>query len=177
MKWETFPKGDSMNNMCCCGSYQVQAITRYVYITGPRGPQGPAGRDGTATLSASTNRRDTVQTVTADSTISITGTNVLTNDADMLFVNNTVRLNSTGLYLITATLEITGTAGSYNFSITVDDVDYDFIVTITDANTIGTTSHTIYLNISSSPAVVVITNKNNSTITVNKSELDVVKLA
>lgn len=166
-----------MNNKCCCECNQVQAITRYVYITGPQGPQGPAGRDGSATLSASTNRRDTVQTVTAGSTISITGTNVLTNDADMLFVNNTVRLNSTGLYLITATLEITDNAGSYNFSITVDDVDYDFIVTITDDNTIGTTSHTIYLNISSSPTVVTITNRNNSTITVNKSELDVVKLA
>lgn len=174
MKWDTIPKGDFMNNKCCCGCNQSQTITRY--ITGPRGPQGPAGKDGIATLSASTNRRDTNQTVTNDSTVSITGTNVLTNDADMIFVNNTVRLNSTGLYLITTTLEITGNAGSYNFAITINNTDYDFVVIIEDDATIGTTSHTIYVNITESPTVVAIYNRSNDTVTLNKAELDVVKI-
>lgn len=177
MKWETIPKGDFMNNKCCCGCNPPQAITKYVCTAGPQGPQGPAGKDGIATLSASTNRRDTVQTVTAGSTVSITGTNVLTNDSDMLFVNNTVRLNSTGLYLITTTLEITDNAGTYNFSITVDNADYDFIITVMEDNIIGITSHTVYLNITTAPTVVSITNRNNSSITANKAELDIVKLA
>lgn len=165
-----------MNNNCCCGGGLPQTITRYIYITGPAGPQGPAGRDGSATLSASTNRNDTTQTVATNSVVSITGTNVLTNDADMLFVNNTVRINSTGLYLITTTLEATGDAGSYNFSITVDNTDYTFVVTIADGATVGTTSHTIYLNVSSSPTVVSIYNRSASTVTINKAELDVVKI-
>lgn len=163
-----------MNNKCCCGCNQPRTITRY--ITGPRGPQGPAGRDGTATLSASTNRRDTTQTVTAGSNVSIAGTNVLTDDSDMIYVNDTVRINSTGLYLITTTLEITDNAGSYNFAIAVNDTDYDFVITITDDNIIGTTSHTIYLNISTTPAVVSVVNRNNSTVTINKAELDVVRI-
>lgn len=166
------------NNNCCCGGNFAQPIFRYVYITGPAGPQGPAGENGTATLSASTNRNDTTQTVATASVVSITGTNVLSNDTnDLLFVNNTVRINATGLYLITTTLEATGDAGSYNFSITVNDTDYTFVVTIPTGATVGTASHTIYLNIATSPTTVSIYNRSGSTVTLNKAELDVVRLA
>lgn len=166
------------NNNCCCGNNTLQSINRYVYITGPAGPQGPPGADGTATLNASTNRNDTTQTVATASVVSITGTNVLSNNTtDLLFVNNTVRINSTGLYLITTTIEATGDAGSYNFAITVNDTDYAFVVTIPDGATIGTTSHTIYLNIATSPTTVSVYNRSGSTVTLNNAELDVVRLA
>ncbi len=165
------------NNNCCCGGNITQPIIRYVYITGPAGPQGPAGENGTATLSVSTNRNDTTQTVATASVVSITGTNVVTNDEDLLFVNNTVRINATGLYLITTTLEATGTAGSYNFAITVNDTDYTFVVTIPTGATTGTASHTIYLNIATSPTTISVYNKSGSTVTLNKAELNVVRLA
>lgn len=175
MNWGTPIEGVFMNyNNCCCGENSTQGINRYVFITGP---QGPAGEDGTATLGASTNRNDTTQTVATNAVVSITGTNVLTNDEDMLFVNNTVRINNTGLYLITATVEATGDAGAYTFAITVNDTDYTFVINITGDATTGTTSHTIYLNISTSPTVVSIYNRGQSTVTINKAELNVVRLA
>ncbi len=162
-----FPNGN-------CGNGQQNTIYRYVYITGP---QGPAGADGeSVTLEASTNRNDTTQTVQNGGVVSITGTNVLTNDADMLFVNNTVRLNSAGLYLITTTLEASGSAGTYNFAITVDSVEYAFVLTINTGATTGTVSHTIYLNIATSPTVISINNKGSASATIEKAELDVVKL-
>lgn len=186
--WRPFRKGekeDMRNNNCCsggngsqneiCGNGLPNTIYRYVYITGP---QGPAGADGeSVSLEASTNRNDTTQTVQSGDVVSITGTNVLTNDADMIFVNNTVRLNSTGLYLITTTLEASGTAGTYRFAITVDSVDYTFVLTINTGETVGSVSHTIYLNISSSPTVISINNKGTTSATIEKAELDVVKLA
>lgn len=174
MKWDTpIPQGDFMqNNNCCCnGSNGSNMITRLIYVTGPQGPAGATG-----TLEASTNRNDTTQTVTNDSVVSITGTNVLTNDADMLFVNNTVRINSTGLYLITTTIEASGNAGSYTLALRVNDTDYNFVLTINNEASIGTTSHTIYLNIGTSPTVVSIYNRSDTTLTIQRAELDVVKL-
>lgn len=151
--------------------------------TGPTGPTGVTGVTGatgpsgtTATLEASTNRDDTTQTVGENGIVSITGTNVLTTDTDILFVNNTVRLNSGGVYLITATIEVTDDAGTYNFAIRVGDTDYSFVVIVNTGASIGTNSHTIYLNISTSPTVVSIYNRNTSSTTVTKSELDVIKL-
>lgn len=149
-------------------------------VTGPTGPTGVTGATGpsgtTATLEASTNRNDTTQTVDENGVVSITGTNVLTTDTDILFVNNTVRLNSGGVYLITATIEVTDDAGTYNFAIRVGDTDYSFVVIVNTGASIGTSSHTIYLNISSSPTVVSLYNRNTSSTTVTKSELDVIKL-
>lgn len=174
--------GNGLSNGICgnglsngnCGSGPQNTIYRYVYITGP---QGPAGADGeSVTLEASTNRNDTTQTVQSGGVVSITGTNVLTNDADMLFVNNTVRLNSAGLYLITTTLEASGSAGTYNFAITVDSVEYAFVLTINTGATTGTVSHTIYLNIATTPTVISINNKGSASATIEKAELDVVKL-
>lgn len=149
-------------------------------VTGPTGPTGATGATGpsgtTATLEASTNRDDTTQTVGENGVVSITGTNVLTTDTDILFVDNTVRLNSGGVYLITATIEVTDDAGTYNFAIRVGDTDYSFVVIVNTGASIGTNSHTIYLNISTSPTVVAIYNRNTSSTTVTKSELDVIKL-
>lgn len=162
------------NNCCCDGSNGSNMVTRVIYVTGP---QGPAGADGaTGTLEASTNRNDTTQTVTNDSVVSITGTNVLTNDADMLFVNNTVRINSTGLYLITTTIEASGNAGSYTLALRINDTDYNFVLTINNEASLRTISHTIYLNIDTSPTVVSIYNRSDTTLTIQRAELDVVRL-
>lgn len=173
-------------NMCC-----PKTIDRTIYktvlgttgptgATGPTGPTGATGATGTtATLEASINRNDTTQTVTENSVVSITGTNVLTvMDSDMMFVNNMVRLNSGGVYLINATIEITGTAGDSNaFTINVGGTDYRFVAIINDDETAGVVSHTIFLNIATNPTDITIYNRNNASATITKAELDVVKLA
>lgn len=176
-------------NNCCdsrntCGP---TPITRTIYrtvvgptgATGPTGPTGATGPAGTTeVLEASINRNDTTQTVAENNVVSITGTNVLTEiDGDMLFVNNTVRLESGGVYLINATIEASGTAGSYDMAINVNGTDYRFVVTINTGETAGTTSHTIFLNISTTPTTVSIYNRDSDSVTIEKAELDVVKLA
>lgn len=182
-----------MRNNNCCNEIDICApktIDRTIYktvvgatgatgATGPTGPTGPTGATGTtATLEASINRDDTTQTVVENNVVSITGTNVLTDiDSDIMFVNNTVRLNSGGVYLITATIETTGTTGSYSFAIDVGGTDYKFVAIINDDANSGTVSHTIYLNISTTPTVVSIYNRNNNSVTVSRAELDVIKLA
>lgn len=183
-----------MQNNNCCDDRQnccPKTIDRTIYktilgttgatgATGATGPTGPTGATGTSTtLEASINRNDTTQTVVENNVVSITGTNVLTvMDSDMLFVNNMVRLGSAGVYLINATIEITGTAGvSNNFAVNVGGTDYTFTVIINDDATIGTISHTIFLNIATNNTDVSIYNRNNTSVTVSKAELDVIKLA
>lgn len=183
------------NNKCCtptnlCRSrYPYQSI---ITLTGPTGPAGPVGATGatgvtgptgatgatgSTTLEASINRSDTTQTVAENNVVSITGTNVLTNmDSVLMFVNNMVRISSSGVYLITATVEITGTEGSYDFAISVNGTDYKFIALINDDANSGTVSHTIYLNISTTPTDIAIYNRNSSSTTISKAELDVVRL-
>lgn len=173
------------NDMCCCPKTIDRTIYKTVLgATGPTGPTGATGATGatgssgtTATLEASINRDDTTQTVIENNTVSITGTNVLTDlDSDILFVNNTVRLGSGGVYLITATVEISGTAGSYDFAIDVGGTDYKFVAIINNDASAGTVSHTIYQNIVTSPTTIAIYNRNNASTTVTKAELDVIKL-
>lgn len=174
-------------NLChsrCANKTPNQTIIRLTGPTGPAGPVGPTGATGPtgptgggATLDASINRNDTTQTVVENNVVSITGTNVLTNlDSDLFFVNNMVRINSSGVYLITATIEMTGTEGSYEFAINVGGKDYKSIAIVNNDSNSGTVSHTIYLNISTTPTDVSIYNRNNSSTTISKAELDVVRL-
>lgn len=176
------------NNNCCNDNICYPLIEdRIIYrtvrgatgATGTTGATGPTGESSmTATLEASINRNDTTQTVVENTTVSITGTNVLTvMDSDMLFFNNTVRLGSGGVYLINATIEINGTAGSHDFAINVGGTDYKFVVIINDDANTGTTSHTIFLNITDSSTDIAIYNRNSSSENVTKAELDVIKLA
>lgn len=185
-----------LNNNCCnntnecCPKTIDRIINRTVVgatgATGPTGPTGVTGATGatgatgsagtTATLEASINRDDTTQTVAQNGTVSITGTNVLTTDTDMLFVNNTVRLASAGVYLITATVEVADDAGTYNFAIDVEGVDYAFVVIVNDDATVGTNTHTIYLNIATAPTTISVVSRTADSTTVSKSELDVIKL-
>lgn len=177
------------NQNCCCMGPLPQSpnlpdtiiYTSVVGQTGPTGPTGATGPTGPAgeatTLVASTNRNDNAQTVTENNMVSITGTNVLSSDTDdLLFVANTVRINATGLYLITTTLELSGDAKTYNFAIRVNDTDYAFVGTInTGANT-GTVSHTIYLNIATSPTTVAVYSRTSGSTSISKAELDVVRI-
>lgn len=187
------------NSNCCDKNIRCpRPINRVIYTTvlgptgaiGPTGPTGPTGAigpigptgatgpAGTTSLQTSINRNDTTQTVAENNVVSITGTNVLTDiDGDMLFVNNSVRLGSAGVYLINATIETTGTAGSYDFSIDVGGTNYNFVAIINDDANSGTTSHTIFLNIANESTTIGIYNRHTSVVTVAKAELDVVKLA
>lgn len=180
------------NKNCCCVGPVVQGPTlpeTIIYTSvvgqiGPTGPTGPTGATGPVgpaggvqTLEASTNRNDNAQQVQEHGVVSITGSNILSCDTtDMLFVNNTVRLESAGLYLMTATVELTGDAKTYNLAIRVDQTDYDFVGIINTGANKGTVSHTIYLNLATSPTVVAIYNRTNDTINISRAELDIVKI-
>lgn len=181
------------NRKCCDNKCWSKPTTTTIYrqiigstgptgptgATGVTGPTGPTGATGTtALLEASINRNDSTQTVLENGVVSIAGTNVLTNlDGDLLYVNNTVRLGTAGVYLINATLEITGNAGAYNFAIDVGGTDYNFVAVITDGATTGTISHTIFLNVANDSTTVSIYSRQTGSSTLEKAELDVVKLA
>lgn len=180
------------NPNCCCMGPIPQSPTLpetiiYTSVVGEVGPTGPTGATGptgptgatgvSEPLEASTNRNDNAQTVNQNDVVSITGTNVLSRDTtDMLFVNNTVRLNSGGLYLITTTIELTGDAKTYDLAIRVNETDYAFVGIINTGANKGTVSHTIYLNLSTSPSVVSIYSRTTGSINISRAELDVVKI-
>lgn len=177
---------------CCCGGSIVQgpslpdtiiytSVVGEVGPTGPIGPTGPTGAAGPAggaqTIDASTNRNDNPQTVQENGVVSISGSNILSCDAtDMIFVNNTVRLESAGLFGITATIELTGDAKTYDLAIRVNQTDYDFVGIINTGANKGTVSHTIYINLATAPTTVAIYNKTSGTINISRAELDVVRI-
>lgn len=184
-----------MQNNCCNNRNTrcVRPINRTIYntilgatgptgATGATGPTGPTGATGpagtTALLDASINRNDNAQVVTENSVVDITGTNVLTNlDGDLLFVNNMVQLRAGGVYLINATVEVSGTDGTYNMAIDVGGTDYKFVTTIANSANSGTVSHTIFLNIANNSTTVAIYDRTSGSTTIEKAELDIIKLA
>lgn len=152
-------------------------------ITGPTGPTGPSGPTGAtgpqgegSTVEASINRNDSSQNVANDAVVSIAGTNVLTPNATMVYVNNSVILNTAGVYLISATVEISGSAGSNKMTLRVGDIDYNFYVTINTGESSGVASHTIFLNVADVPKTIQIYNQAGEQISVTRAELNILQL-
>ena len=91
--------------------------------------------------------------------------------------NNIVTINSTGLYSITATINLTGGQDTYNMAINVGGTDYIFSGLIGPSEDTGSVSHTIFLNVTTSPTTVALYNRDGDTINIARAELNVVKWA
>lgn len=172
----TGPAGAS-GGVGATGPTGPQGLTGEMGATGPTGPQGPTGPAGATTgIEVSTNRDDTVQSVADDAVVSIAGTNVLSPGASMLYANNSVTINTAGVYLISATVEISGNEGSNELAVRVGDVDYTFHVVISAGANSGSASYTLFLNVADVPRTIQIFNRAGAEVSVSRAELDVVQL-
>ena len=142
---------------------------------GPTGPTGPAGED--ATLSVSSNRNTTTQTVADDVIVSVTGTNVTSPDSTLTFAGDTITSTEAGLYNIVANVTVTGTADtSYEFAVVVDGVDYLFSVNVPTGATTGVGSFSTIVPLTAT-STITLNNRDGADVTVDSAELSVVQLS
>ena len=162
------------------GPQGVIGLTGATGPTGPQGIQGPTGPTGptgpASTLGVSSNQNATTQTVADDGIVSVTGTNTSAGTS-LSFVDNVVSTNEEGIYLVSANVSVTGTAGTtYQFAVTVDGVDYLFDATIPTGETTGTGGTTLILPLTATSTVSLF-NRSGGDVTVNDALLGVTQLS